>query len=170
MYVEKYELSESNVLKYVPESQQKLYDEDGSTNFVGRKTKNDDAKYGYLNHGTFICNGVHLIWLSRRFFHLFNLEDGIKEKKTRCFKSDGKPHITCYDKLCNKFYGQDADVYSWLDEFEISGFMFKVGKAEEEEKKQELPEIKFILDEQKKTINHSLSLLKEPQTQSNILA
>ena len=102
--------------------------------------------------------------------HLFNLENGEREKKIRCFKSDGKPHITSFDKLSNKFYGQDADVYSWLDEFEVAGFMFKVGKAEEEEKKAELPEITFTLNKQKTTINNSLSLLKEPNTQTNVLA
>ena len=168
MYVEKYELSEANVLKFIDEKKLRL--EDGSTNFIGREKKDEDGKFGYLNHGTLVCNGVHLIWLSRRFMHLFNLESGERERKLRVFKSDGKPHITCYDKLSNKFYGQDADVYSWLDEFEIAGFLFKVGKDEEDEKKYELPEITFTLNTQKTTINNSLSLLKEPKSQTNILA
>ena len=60
-------------------------------------------------------------------------------------------------------------MYSWLDEFEIAGFIFKVASGEEEEKKQELPEILFDLNDQKKTIKYSLSLLKEPQMQCNIL-
>ena len=34
MYVEKYELSEANVLKYIDEKKLRL--EDGSTNFIGR--------------------------------------------------------------------------------------------------------------------------------------
>lgn len=90
--------------------------------------------------------------------------------KKQAFKKDGAAHITCFEKTSNKFYGQDAAVYSWLDEFEVSGFSSKITGPEEEEKKKELPEIQFNLNEAKKKIKYNLSLMKEPNTQANILA
>jgi len=34
----------------------------------------------------------------------------------------GREHVSMFNPETYKFYGQDADVYSWLVEYEITGF------------------------------------------------
>lgn len=113
------------MLDFVSETKlmQTSKDSDEKTEFIGRKNRGDENRGGYLNYGTLVCNGVHLIWLSRHNMHLFELETGMREVKDRVFS--GSDHITCFDASSNLFYGQDAAVYSWLDQFEVYGFFSK---------------------------------------------
>jgi len=78
---------------------QQLFEDDSSKPFKGQKAKDSDKDNtgGYLNHGALVCNGKQAMWLSRRYMHLFNVEDGIRIKKERVWKSDGKPHICSFD-------------------------------------------------------------------------
>ena len=100
--------------------------EENSTAWLGRGKKTDTAEGGYLNYGSLVTNGEEMLWLSRHNVHIFNVADGVRKSKQRSFKKDGAAHITCYDKASNKFYGMDAAVYSWLDEFEVSGYTPKM--------------------------------------------
>ena len=121
MYCEKYSLEEK-VLTYV--SEQKLYEEDGTTSWIGRKKSNDPESGGYLNYGTFVHNGFTLIWLSRKNYHVFEWKTGKRERRVKNHFSAA--HITCFNPVKSKFYGQDAAVYSWLDEFEITGYATRI--------------------------------------------
>jgi hypothetical protein len=113
--IEKYELN-SNKIKFVSSKQLKTAE---NVTWPGRKG-NDNSDGGYVNFGMLACNGPHAVWCSRRHVHIFDMETGMRIGKNKIHS--GREHITMMDPESYKFYGQDADVYSWLVQYEIPGF------------------------------------------------
>ena len=155
LYIEKYEFK-ANKLKFV--SAKKLVEADGEP-WKGRKGNDKGEFDNYLNFGYLACNGAHVVWASRRHYHIFDLATG-----KRCGKKKvhtGREHVTCMDPDSYKFYCQDADVYSWLQVVEIPGFE-KLVEEEEAAVAVNLPPIKYSLDEKKNEVKQSVRRVKEP--------
>ena len=114
VYVEQYEFT-NNAVNFVKDF--KLLEENDS-NWIG-KCKTDTEHLGYFDHGHFATNGELVVWHSLRNVHIFSLKKGNRVKKQHVH---GGKHLACFESSSSKWYSQDADVYSWLDEWDIIGF------------------------------------------------
>jgi hypothetical protein len=164
IHLEKYEFK-GNKVKFLSSKQLKRQDGENWVPWAGRGGRDNDGG-GFLNYGLLACNGTHAVWCSRRFAHIFDTETGKRVGRNKVHS--GREHITMYDFESSKFYGQDADVYSWLKQYEIPGF--EQNNAEEEEGPAELPPIKFNLDEKKNAVKNSVPKNKKPGLKANVVA
>jgi hypothetical protein len=112
-YCEIYEFQENeNIIKFVKEV--KLTDENNQP-WIG-KYKRESENENYLNHGMLACNGLFLVWHSKRNVHIFELASG---KRVKRFDVHGSTWLTCYDSVSSNFYSGDAGPYSYWDVWQI---------------------------------------------------
>ena len=165
-YCEVYSL-EANVIKFVKEV--KLLDE-GNKPWVGSLRKNDQyGEGGYFDSGMLAVRGSYLVWISKRNFHIFNLNSGKREKRANY--KDNPSWITCYDPYSCQFYSGDAAVYSFHDKWQIKGFekipLIKKQKKEDNDDVN-LPEAPAVLDKAKNMIRKNIVKTKDPSYKLNL--
>jgi hypothetical protein len=85
------------------------------------------------------------------------------------FGKGGSAHLTCFEPISAKWYGQDAAVYSWLEEYEINGFS-AAALGEDEEAEVGLPPLTFELDPIKTKIKNNLHKVQPPKRQADLFA
>ena len=112
---------------------------------------------GHLCRGSLACNGETLIWFARHWFHVFDVETGVRRRKDNV-SSTGM--ISCYDAKENWYYYMDAACYSWLKKFHVSGFTPRVIKKEAKE----LPDLPIVFDQPKSEI---LAQIKAAEEKAN---
>ena len=93
-----------------------MYTNDNYRYFIGRRKVIDT---NYLQNGSIACNGKHLVWRSRKKYHVFSLETGVRLHKE---KVPSNVWISTYDKSDNYFYHISHMCNFGLERFQIAGF------------------------------------------------
>ena len=130
-----------------------LYKDEQNNRFKGSRKSYDN---GYLAHGSIACNGNVLLFHSNHYMHVFDCGTGVRRKKEHY---NSTSLISTYCTRSNYYFHMDAACYSWLKKFKLSGF-----KPRDLTKKdvKELPDLPVVLEQVKKDIESSCSMLGIP--------
>ena len=106
------------------------------------------------------CNGSVLLWWSAHNFHVYDLSNGVRNKKEHI---NSTSMVSCYDAKEMWYYYMDAACYSWLKRRKIEGF--KPRSLTKEVK--ELPDLPIVFDTHKSEIIAQIAAEKKKDEPEN---